>query len=111
VRLGFYRIVEEALNNVQRHASASRVQVSLRLVNSPVDPSSPDPSWEPGSRNAWIELAVDDDGMGFDPKTTSFGLGLQLIAARVADLNGQWDVTSRPGGGTHLRVVAPLEFA
>jgi len=110
VRLGFYRIVEEALNNVQRHASARRVRVSLRLVTPPVDPSDPHAA-EPGSRSAWMELMVEDDGVGFDPETTTFGLGLQLIAARVADLNGQWQVTSRPGGGTCLRVVAPLEFA
>lgn len=108
VRLALYRIVEEAFNNTQRHARAQRVQLSLRLV------PEEEPVWderrppEPGSR---IELVVADDGVGFDPNTVRQNLGLQLIAARVADLGGEWEITSAPGQGTRLWVSIPLEQA
>jgi len=54
---------------------------------------------------------VADDGVGFNPETTPQGLGLQLIAARAADLNGEWEIASTPGSGTRVRVVAPMELA
>jgi len=101
LRLGLYRIVEEALNNIQRHARTQRVRISLGLVP-PADGEGGD---------ARIELIVADDGVGFDPGEANHGLGLQLIAARAVEMGGEWRIISAPGEGTELSVVVPLELA
>lgn len=101
LRIGLYRIVEEALNNIQRHAKASRVTLSLGIL----------PSVEGESEQCSVELVITDDGVGFDPDAAHHGLGLRLIAARAIDLGGDWQITSAPGQGTTLRVVVPLQLA
>lgn len=137
VRLGLYRIVEEALNNIQRHAHARRVQLSLRLIPThdaneahearephkpheshaaydatPRMPGDTANSTVPGADSDWLlELVVADDGVGFDPDTASHNLGLELIAARAADLGARWRISSTPGHGTRLWVAVPLEGA
>jgi len=85
---GLYRIAQEALNNVLRHATARRVMVQLRF-----DEES-------------VCLEVCDDGVGFDPTTAreKGGLGLRGMEERAARLGGRLTVESRPGGGTRVRV-------
>jgi signal transduction histidine kinase len=91
-----YRIVQEALNNVSKHARASSVKIGVR--------SEPDV----------IRCAVTDDGLGFDVSVTmegSDGRGIGLIGMRerVARLGGTLTVNSSPGGGTELLVMIPRE--
>ena len=92
-----YRTAKEALTNVVRHASASRVWVSL----GPVDD---------GAETA-IRLDITDDGVGFPPGGTDRlnegHLGLRLIADRVGDVDGTLELRDRPGGGASLVVVVP----
>lgn len=112
LRLGLYRIAEEALGNAQRHAGAGRIALSLRVI--PAEASGPPLALASPSAHAsssWIEMVVTDDGKGFDPGAARQGLGMQLIAARVADLGGEWEIDSAPGHGTRLRVVVPLARA
>jgi signal transduction histidine kinase len=92
-----YRIMQEALTNVARHASAERVNLSL--------------GWE----GKEVRLEVRDDGRGFDPRSalaaggTSAHLGLYGIRERAALLGGTAEVRSTPGRGTTLNVVIPVE--
>jgi signal transduction histidine kinase len=51
---------------------------------------------------------VTDDGVGFDPSTTSYGTGLQGIADRLAALDGTLDVRSEPGSSTTLEGRLPV---
>ena len=83
-----YRVVQEALHNSARHASAQVVRVSVRQ--------------EPDR----ILLSVQDDGKGFDPQAR--GLGLLGIEERVTNLGGSCEIQSGPGQGTALQVVLPL---
>ena len=87
-----YRIAQESLNNVLKHAHAHHVTVSLRLERSRVI------------------LEIADDGAGFDPATAGDGggMGLRGIAERVAQLGGQVAVLSAPGAGTRVRVEVRL---
>ncbi|MDX6634880.1 MAG: hypothetical protein QOF06_1083 [Solirubrobacterales bacterium] len=85
-----YRLVQEALNNVLKHASASRVEVSAR------------------DGGGGIEIAVRDDGRGFDPAASASGRGLQGMRERIELLGGQIDVSSEPGGGTEISASVPL---
>ncbi|MDE3075096.1 MAG: PAS domain S-box protein [Chloroflexota bacterium] len=92
LRLHAYRFIEEALSNVARHANATEVKISLDV--------------KPGG---WLALTVSDDGHGFNPSTARRGLGLSSIAGRASELDGHWELTSQPGGGTTLEVRLPLE--
>ncbi|HEU4642020.1 MAG TPA: sensor histidine kinase [Gemmatimonadaceae bacterium] len=88
-----YRVAQEALGNVVRHAAASSVVVLLRV----------------GAETATLEVA--DDGRGFDVEEAEArrpGMGLFSMQERVALVNGHLDVTSAPGDGT--RVVASVPF-
>jgi signal transduction histidine kinase len=84
-----YRVVQEALTNVLKHASASRVAVVVRVAG------------------ASIEVVVRDDGAGFDPHRRSTGFGLVGMRERLALVRGTLDIQTAPGGGTTLRAVIP----
>jgi signal transduction histidine kinase len=92
LKLELYHVAREALNNVLKHAGASRVSVVLTL----------------GAGEAALE--VQDDGRGFDPQSgrASGGLGLAGMEQRAARVGGKLAVDSRPGGGTKVSFRAPL---
>ena len=92
IETALYRIVQESLTNVVKHADASRVTVWLR---------------RPSDRN--VELVIHDDGAGFDPnEVRDGGLGLVGMRERVALLGGRMSVESSEGAGTMLTAEVPL---
>jgi signal transduction histidine kinase/DNA-binding response OmpR family regulator len=87
-----FRIVQEALNNVAKHASARRVEIAL------------------GPLGTEYALAVSDDGIGFDPAAASrSGRGLATMRERTLAVGGQFDLHAAPGAGTRLAVRLPLQ--
>jgi signal transduction histidine kinase len=92
VQLALYRIVQEALRNVQRHADAGEVTVSL------------------ARRADAVELRVRDDGRGFDRSAPGWqaGLGLASMEERARLLGGRFQVESSPGAGAVIQVSLPL---
>jgi signal transduction histidine kinase len=87
--LDLYHIIVEALNNVVKHASASRVRLRM------------------GVADGCLRLSIADDGGGFDPQITSGGLGLRNMRERVAGLNGEIVITSALGEGTTIEAMIP----
>ncbi len=89
-----YRIVQEALTNVARHAQAENVQVQLEREDS------------------LVRVAIEDDGQGFDVdgalNSHEYGLGLLGMQERVELIGGSFHLESALGRGTRLRVEAPL---
>jgi len=85
-----YRVVQEAVNNAQRHAHAKNVTVELRETATSV------------------EVQIQDDGTGFDAKRTR-GMGLLGMEERVKRLGGTIAIDSRPGVGTIIRAELPLD--
>ncbi|UJA19402.1 GAF domain-containing sensor histidine kinase [Thermoleophilia bacterium SCSIO 60948] len=85
-----YRIVQEALSNAVKHASASRVRVALE------------------QRGRSVVLNVVDDGVGIAADGDPEGFGLVGMAERVALLSGELEVGPNAGGGTRVRVLLPL---
>jgi signal transduction histidine kinase len=84
-----YRLVQEALTNIAKHAQATRVAVEI------------------SERDGEIALVVRDDGSGFDPRQQSSGFGLIGMRERLALVNGSFDIRSSPGAGTELRATIP----
>ncbi len=93
--IAFYRIVQEALTNVRRHAQASHVRIRIAR-------SGPQ-----------IRCTVSDDGVGFDPAGTVasnfIGLGLRGIRERLHALGGKLRIQSAGGRGAKLEATAPLQ--
>ena len=89
-----FRIAQEALNNVAKHAQAQRVEVAMTR------------------EREGVTLRVADDGRGFDPQAPRPGthLGLWSMRERVEQLGGQFEVESAPGAGTTVRAIIPLRM-
>jgi signal transduction histidine kinase len=86
-----FRITQEALTNVVKHADAETVRITFAL----------------GERS--VLLAVEDDGRGFSPaRGAAGGFGLVGMRERVASVNGALDIESKRGAGTRLAVEIPL---
>jgi signal transduction histidine kinase len=91
IETALYRIVQESLTNIVKHARAGRVSIVLRR----------------GERA--VSVVVEDDGVGFDPGAArEDGLGLVGMRERVALLGGRFDVESRPGAGTTFVAEVPV---
>jgi two-component system sensor histidine kinase UhpB len=88
--IAVFRIAQEALANVARHAGASRVQVDFR------------------AGDGGLSLTVSDDGRGFEPgRPNGRGLGLGGMAERARLVGGELTIESQPGGGTELSLRVP----
>jgi signal transduction histidine kinase len=96
VKVALYRVAQEALNNVAKHAKPNHVSVSLRDV-APL---------QEGQDAGGVELCISDDGQGFDLARISpdhFGLG--IMRERADAIGATLDVESKPGQGTRVTVI------
>ncbi|HXG44324.1 MAG TPA: ATP-binding protein [Gemmatimonadales bacterium] len=88
-----FRIAQEAVRNIAKHAAVARATVRVAV------------------RDGTLELAIQDAGRGFTPNELAQRRGLGLISmeerARLAE--GRLEITSKPGGGTTVRVTVPVE--
>ncbi|MCS6841238.1 MAG: sensor histidine kinase [Roseiflexus sp.] len=92
VEVALFRVVQEALQNIRQHAGRCRVQVMLMCEGS------------------HIRLEIVDNGRGFDPRKTAAGrFGLTSMRERAALLGGTINIQSRPGCGTRIVILAPLD--
>jgi two-component system NarL family sensor kinase len=92
IEVGLYRIAQEAVANSVRHAGARRIVVTLTATP------------------AWVRLAVEDDGRGFDPEQAPADrYGLAGMNERVALLGGVLHIRTAPEAGTQIAATIPLE--
>jgi GAF domain-containing protein/HAMP domain-containing protein/anti-sigma regulatory factor (Ser/Thr protein kinase) len=97
VHVALYRIAQEALNNVVKHAKASQVSISLHCTSNHADID------KEGRQR--VELHVSDDGCGFVPDNTPPDrLGLGIIRERGHAIGATVQIESQPGQGTHVAV-------
>jgi signal transduction histidine kinase len=89
-KLLMYRVAQEALHNIVKHAQASQVDLELAC------------------RENWVSLVIRDDGLGFDTMIPSQGLGLRSMRERISQASGQFEVKSEPGKGTEIMAQIPL---
>jgi PAS domain S-box-containing protein len=90
-KLTLYRIVQEQVNNVLKHAGASKLIVELFQDNNK------------------IELVITDNGTGFNPETVKKGHGLKNMRSRAELLNGTMEIISATGKGTKLKIHIPYQ--
>ncbi len=88
-QIALFRLLQEALNNVERHSQAHSVKVHLA--------STPD----------GVLLSIEDDGVGFDVNEATAGVGLVSMHERVRALGGRLTIRSNPGHGTHIMAYVP----
>jgi signal transduction histidine kinase len=85
-----YRVTQEALANVVKHAGASGARIAVIAVD------------------GVVEVAISDNGRGFDPDARlGEGFGLRSMRARVAELGGDLEIASSPLRGTLVRATVP----
>ncbi|MBV9987705.1 MAG: PAS domain S-box protein [Chitinophagaceae bacterium] len=90
-KLSLFRIVQEQMNNILKHAHASNVNIELARTD----------------KN--IFLRIIDDGIGFNPKQQRKGIGIYNIISRADLYNGLVDIQSSPGKGCSISISFPLE--
>ena len=91
VETALYRVVQESLTNIVKHANARGVSISL------------------ARRDSAVAAVIEDDGAGFDPRLVrEGGVGLLGMRERLALLDGRLEIESRPGAGTTLVAEVPL---
>lgn len=88
-----FRVIQECLTNIIRHAHAERVTIDLELLNHP---------------SPTLKLKVTDDGQGCNLETLNSGFGLLGMKERIKSLNGTLSVVSAPGQGMRIAACIPL---
>jgi signal transduction histidine kinase len=98
VKVGLYRIVQESLNNIFRHASATQVNIHLHSYSKNSDRIENQP------RN--VGLIISDNGCGFDPtKVAVDHFGLKFMLERAEAIGAKMSIESTPGSGTKISVI------
>ncbi|MBA2490524.1 MAG: sensor histidine kinase [Gammaproteobacteria bacterium] len=92
VSIHVYRIVQECLTNIERHAGAEQLSVKI----------------ETSARTRELRLCVTDNGCGFDIHATRTGLGLIGMRERASVLGGAFEIETAPGEGTRVAVCLPI---
>jgi signal transduction histidine kinase len=95
-KLTIYRILQELMNNIIKHAGAKHVTVSLRLIQE--------------TDNKVVELMVKDDGKGFNTAQKRSGVGLRNIVSRAELFGGTVNILSEPGKGCEMKVLFPGDY-
>jgi signal transduction histidine kinase len=105
VQIALYRIAQEALNNVVKHAGASRVEVSLRVIPS----LAGSPPLEGGIKaHSGVELRISDDGRGFEvDNIPPISLGLSIMRERAETISATLKIETQLGRGTQVVVIWP----
>ncbi len=90
--LCLYRVIQEGLQNIAKHAGAKTASIALRGLSD------------------GIHLLIEDNGAGFDPEEVRkrAGIGLSSMRERVRLLNGTINFKSKPGQGTQIEVIIPI---
>ena len=89
VKVALYRILQESLNNVSRHADAENVDIAVEVYDDA------------------LEMRVTDDGVGFDLGSVSEHFGLRIMAERAAEIGATMQAESALGEGTTVTVTVP----
>lgn len=91
IKINLYRILQEALQNIEKYAEAKNVAIIMTL-----------------SETNEIVIIISDDGTGFDSSKKSSGIGIKNMKLRMEELNGSFDIQSEIGKGTKINLTIPM---
>jgi signal transduction histidine kinase len=91
-KIHIYRILQESLHNIYKHAQASHVNISITL------------------KNNVICFTIVDNGSGFDVAKAKTGIGLKNMRSRIKEINGVLDIASQKDAGTTVRIEVPIKY-
>jgi signal transduction histidine kinase len=91
VKINLYRILQEALQNINKYAKANTIKIYLKKEEN------------------HLILNITDDGIGFNVNKAKKGIGLQNIVFRAKECDGVFDIQSSKGAGTIITVTTPIE--
>ena len=89
-KIHIYRIIQESLHNIYKHANATLVNISFKLKSNK------------------IYLTLSDNGSGFDVNKAKSGIGLKNMNSRINEINGTINITSKKDVGTTVTIEAPI---
>lgn len=90
VKINLYRIIQEALQNIEKYAEAKNVSVTMSQIENQV------------------YIVILDDGIGFDTTAKKEGIGLQNMKTRMDEINGTFSIQSTLGAGTKISLIIPV---
>ncbi len=93
ITIQVFRVIQECLTNIIRHAHASHVNINLDIGNQQINR---------------LHLQVEDDGQGCDIDSVSSGFGLLGMQERIKSLDGSFELHSRPGAGMKIIAIIPI---
>ena len=88
-KIHVYRIVQETMQNIYKHANAKHIKISFQL------------------KNSVILLSIEDDGSGFNVVKAKKGIGLKNINSRVKEIGGKVNIESKTDIGTTVSINVP----
>jgi signal transduction histidine kinase len=91
IKINLYRILQEALQNIEKYANAKNVCLTMSLIESNE-----------------INIVISDDGIGFDTNKKSNGIGIKNMKARIVELNGKFNIKSELHQGTEINLTIPF---
>jgi signal transduction histidine kinase len=91
IKINLYRILQEALQNIEKYADAKNVAIIMTL-----------------SETNEIAIIISDDGTGFDSSKKSSGIGIKNMKLRMEELKGSFDIQSEIGKGTKINLTIPM---
>ena len=91
IKINSYRIIQESLLNITKHANATQVNITL------------------GYTNENLNFTIEDNGVGFNDKKTSKGIGISNINSRIKTINGTYSLVSPKNKGTKTTVLIPFK--
>jgi PAS domain S-box-containing protein len=107
INITVYRIVQECLTNVVKHAQASHVDIQLARESMATAPV-PEAGLPKGVQGDCVRLVISDDGRGMNTSAYTAGLGILGMRERVQALNGSFSLQSSPGHGVCVSTVIPI---
>ena len=90
IKINIYRIIQEALQNIDKYAAANKVTIRMDKLESN------------------LIISIEDNGVGFNKKNSKNGIGLQNMQKRAEECNGTFHIASTPKKGTKISLVIPI---
>ena len=90
IKINIYRIIQEALQNIDKYAAANKVAICM------------------AKQDATLIISIADDGVGFNTKNSKNGIGLQNMQKRTEECNGTFHIVSTPKKGTKISLAIPI---